>query len=433
MKMKQHIVAGCGIAVFAALIAGCGGGSQSSPTPAGVATQSAGSGSTSKQPPNTDAVTVTVRIPARTAPSSRVRIGANAKRAPQYVSPNTTSLSISATGPADSATGTGTCNLGLLTCTGTIYAPPDTNTITVELMAGSNVLAVGTQTGIVLTAGQANAIALTFNGVAANVGFATPPPGALVIGIPSTFTVQLVFLDATSAQIGTPGNVIDGLGNVIVGAGGAPNNITIASNSADVTPTGVATWGGSVSPYTLTQTFSYDGVDIGGSEQVQFTATVNTGAPPPQLADQISVQPMAIFVVANPINPPSGYTVSVPTALPTAGSVTTNTSVVLPLATAVPTTINLLLYANFNTAADATISSDTCSNTYADTGIPVAFPSPSGTAIGSTGTAFSFGAFSTSGNASCAFTLTDATDNVSATTTVNFNNAQVIIDQKGRK
>lgn len=432
MKTTQHLVAGCGIALFAALIAGCGGGSQSSPTPVNVATQSAGSGSTAKQPPNTDAVTVTVKIPARTVPSSRVRIGSNAKRAPQYVSPNTTSLSISATGPADSASGTGTCDLELLTCSGTIYAPPDTNTITVELLAGSNVLAIGSQTGIVLTSGQANSISLTFNGVAANVGFSTPPPSALVIGIPSTFTVQLDFLDATNAQIGAPGNVIDPSGNVIVGASGIPDNVTIASNSAHVTATGGATWSGSASPYTLMQTFSYDGADIGGSEQVQFTATVSTGNPPPQLADQISVQPEAIFVVANPASPPSGYAVSVPTALPTAGSVITNTNVVLPLATAAPLLINLLVYANFTTAANATISSDTCSGNYADNGIPLAFPSPSGAAIG-TGAAFSFNAYSTSGNGSCVFTLNDATDNLSATTTVNFNNAQVIIDQKGRK
>jgi hypothetical protein len=201
--MRRHTVAGIALLAAAATFVGCGGGGHS--------------GLPGTAPGNTAAMSSAVfklSIPLRTAPSSTAR-------KPQYISPNTQSMTI-AVGPqggpagpqvvANLTTSDPSCTQAgnTLTCAIAAAAPVGTDTFTIITYAGQNgtgsVLSSATVSGTV-SLGQANSIPLTLNGTVASinltiVGGLTSIPG----GFPATVPVYVTAYDASGATIVGPGS-----------------------------------------------------------------------------------------------------------------------------------------------------------------------------------------------------------------------------------
>ena len=184
-------------------------------------------------------------IPLHAAPSSTAR-------KPQYISPNTQSISI-ASGPQGGPAGTPViANLtpsdpscsqveNTLTCAITAAAPVGTDTFTVVTYSGQNatgsVLSSATVTGTV-SAGEANSIPLTLNGTVASInltivgGFTTVPGG-----FPATLPVYVTAYDASGATIVGPGSYA----NPIALSNEDTSGVTQLSETTVNTPSDVVT------------------------------------------------------------------------------------------------------------------------------------------------------------------------------------------------
>lgn len=443
IKRKTLVPVAGIVLVCGALISGCGGGGSTPPTTATVAgggtgTVGSGGGATKNTtvPANSAAVTLSITLPKKTTAVS--------KRAPAYVSQGTYQVVVTANPGA--STSYFYCSAG--TCSGTFFAPLTTTSLTVKLQNSSGgTLSQATQ-NVTLVAGQNNAVSFTFGGVVAffTITPTLPATGLVTTSMPTSIPFTVTPYDVSGFPIGGPGNLIDGGGNVIVGASGTPQTLSLTSSNPAITP-GSLTWNGPGS-YTFSGTAQYNGTDPGLSpDQIVLTAT--SAVTTVMGSYTFPLSPMAMFIGIDPSHLPNGYTISVPTAVPTSGPVTTTSLVEIPLATAAPLTVNFLVYANFNPGAGAaTLQSNSCDPIYdANSGISNAFstpaPSPSPSAAptsiptsepyGGSGYAFSFNAYAPAGAASCQFTLLDSTNNVSASATVKFNSPHLIIQGKARR
>lgn len=177
-------------------LSGCGGGGGGSAIPSGAT------------------------IPGKTAASAVFQITVPAKT-PQYVSPNTQSVSItlvsvngapytgsavianiSATAPGCSSSG------GTISCSIPVPAQPGSDVYSVSMFAGTNAtgatLSAG-QTTATITAGVLNTIPVTMNGtidsITVSLGTASP-----VQGTAADFPVTITAKDASGATIVGPGN-----------------------------------------------------------------------------------------------------------------------------------------------------------------------------------------------------------------------------------
>lgn len=432
MTIKRHVfVPAVGIALLCgALITGCGGGTTPATTTTGINAGTANG----TVPANSAAITLSIALPKK-AP-------ATSGRAPAYVSGRTYQVAVTANPSA--STSYISCSAG--TCSGTIYAPLSTTSLTVKLQSSSGgTLSQATQP-VTLTAGQNNTVTFTFDGVVASfvISATLPSTGLVMTALPTSIPFTITPNDVAGLPITGPGNLIDGSGNVIVGAGGTPQTVTLTSSNPAIVP-GALTWNGPAS-YTFTGTALYNGADPGLSpDQIVLTASTTAGTATGSVV--FPLNPKAMFIGIDPLHSPSGYTISVPTAVPTAGTVTTNTLVEIPLAMSTPSApptgpvppppsnVNLWVYTNFNPGIGSlSIQSNWCdSSPYyydANSGIPNAFSSPPPSSSG--GYTFSFGAYSSAAG-SCQFTLFDSTNNVSASATVYFNSPQLIIQGKARR
>jgi hypothetical protein len=201
------------VALFlAGSLSACGGGSASNP--ASVPTAPA-----ANQPsPAAKDVLVSFSIQVPTASGARMR------RVPHYVSSSTKSASITVT-PSGGSAGTPAVVNCTTVCSGSVSAPPGSDTFVVNLYdaqnGGGNLLSTGTLTQTIV-ANQTNNVNLTFNGVVAsfNLGF-------------SSKTIS----SGTAGSVGLSVNALDADGNVIVGpgvyvnSGGTP--ITVALTNSD--------------------------------------------------------------------------------------------------------------------------------------------------------------------------------------------------------
>jgi hypothetical protein len=420
MKRNALVPVAAILLVCGALISGCGGGGSTPPATATVASSIAASnGATALA--NSASITLSIALPKKTTALS--------KRAPAYVSQGTYQVAVTANPSA--TTNSITCSAG--SCSGTIFAPVSTTSLTIKLQNSSGGTLSQATKPVTLVAGQNNSVTFTFDGVVAffTIAPTLPPTGLVTTSSPTSIPFTITPYDVSGFPIVGPGDLIDGNGTVIVGASGTPQTVTLASSNPAIAP-GSLTWNGPGS-YTFSGTAQYNGTDPGLSpDKIVLTAvssvTTVTGS------YSFPLSPMAMFIGVDPLHTPSGYTISVPTAVPTSGPVTTTTSLVeIPLAAASPSAVNFLVYANFNPGiAGVSLQSNTCDRSYdANLGIPNAFASPP--PYGGSGYAFSFNAYASIGAASCQFTLVDSTNNVSASATVYFNNPQLIIQGKARR
>ena len=189
-----------------------------------------------------------IAIPAATAAHARK---------PAYVSAATQSATVTVT-PSGGSAGTPTiinCTPmpNPTSCSGTVIAPPGSETFTVNLYDATNgtgnLLSTGTVTQTIV-AYQTNNVSVTFNGVVASLSI-TLNPSSVTVG--------------TSATIALTANALDADGNIIIGPGGYSdangNPLTVTLNDSD------SSGATQLSVTTLTQptsgiTLSYNGAAI---------------------------------------------------------------------------------------------------------------------------------------------------------------------------
>ncbi len=193
MRVHRRWATGMPAALLAAaLFAGCGGGGSGSSAPPVSQVAAA----TQQRSP----VQVTVVIP---------RAASAAARDPQYVSPSTQSMSISATASGSSpVTSTANCPPPATACSATVLAPVGTDAFTVNLYSQTNaagsVLSTGT-TSYTVVAGVTNNVAITLGGQIATLSV-TLSQSTFAAGTPATATVAVTALDAGGNAIALPGN-----------------------------------------------------------------------------------------------------------------------------------------------------------------------------------------------------------------------------------
>ncbi len=411
--------------VFAgtALVAGCGGGSHSPAVPATGSVTANAPASNATAPPGTAQVQVTVKLPTRHAPAAR------SKRSPKYVSPTTAYIGITAS--PSGTVGNGSCVSN--TCTGSIFAPLSTTSLTVNLYdQNSNILASGTQ-AVTITPGIANVIPMTFNGYALTLQ-ATAPPAFVVIGVPSTFTVTLTLLDLDGNQIVAPGNVLSTSGNLIItGDGTTTNTITLNNDDPADFTVGALTWDTSL--YQFTGQVSYNGGS--SASQVDLTPVTSVGITN-AFGVTVPIVPQQLSLVQNPGVPIPTQTAGGGLPLYQISNTPGISSIELgtpPYAGASPgpELMQLSVVANYPVTASNTVglSGDTCTGAGdVDSTLGNAFASPP--PIFPSGYQFSFNA-TASVNTNCQFVLTDLLTNVSTTTTLYFNQPSIFVQRKARK
>jgi hypothetical protein len=390
MKHLKPIAAGVGVLLAAALVAGCGGGGHGSGTLAGVGSNSGSTGGgTTAQSSSTAAITITVKIP----PSSQT---ASYRRNPAYISPAT--YSIEAYAEPSNISNSAQCSGS--TCTLTLSAPLTTTSIKVQLFDSSYDLLSMATDPVTITQGAANAFTFVFNGIVSVFHvFSTLAQG--VIGISQSGTLTVVPYDAAGDEIMAPGPgaLIDSNGNVLVSADGSTQTMSLTKSGMTITAGSTASSDFNVVPYVL------------------------------------PVNPPAISVIANPANP-TAYQVLVG-----ALASTTTTNIELPtVPTPSPVTVGLSIVSNFNDAnAPLALTNDTCTNYTpgnSGLGLDAAFPSPAPTMPSSLSYPFTLNISAPApngSNSSCGFTVTDTTNNVSATGTFYFDNTTLFINGKSRK
>ena len=240
--MKRTFLAILGI--IAIVLVACGGGGGSSVGQPATNTASKGSN-------GTGTATFTIRIPSATLTSS-------AKRHPAYVSAGTESVAftVSSSGGSPSTTvvavtpgSPGCSGMGsTLTCTESANVPAGpSETITIATYGNST--GTGTPLSVnsvtqAITAGQANPISVTLNGVLNSVAL-NLSASAFAIGTSSSIGVTVVPYDAAGDQIIGPGTLVDASGNAV----------TASLSDSDTTgATSIASGGSVSSGYTLNYT-----------------------------------------------------------------------------------------------------------------------------------------------------------------------------------
>lgn len=262
-----------------AVAAGCGGGGGSSLTP----TQASSTSNKSAQ------ATMRIVIPAKTSASS------SAKRSPQYISPDTGSVSFAvnggtaqvvALGPGSSAC-TGSTSAGYV-CTANFQAPVGTGqSVVVKTFqsgdASGTPLSQVTQTFNVSATGS-NAITFTLGGVAASLTLALAPT-SIANGTASSVTATWTALDAAGDTIIGPGALVDASGTALAVptlASDATSGITIGTytpvtgtDGKSVTGSWAVAYDGTTEPTSIGFTVSLTGVTAGAA-----SLTVTGGATP---------------------------------------------------------------------------------------------------------------------------------------------------------
>ena len=434
---KSILLAGSLAISSSVVIAACGGGGGNSQTPGTAANTGTVPVATpaGTPPPHTAAVTVTVRKPQRGSAT------VTARRTPKYVSPGTYQLQVTATGPADSASGTGSCYQS--TCTATVFAPLDTTSLTVEALDyAGNVLAVGTLSGITITPGVANNFPtgsnqFYLNGVVETLSAATTiSTSAIVNTVGSSFSVNALGLDYDGFQIVAPGNLVNPSGNEVVDGTGSPNTVSLSVQpacAASHISLAAPTW---ITPNYATQyTLSYDGTDLtgclsgGGQVTLQPSSTV-TGGIPYSPAFIVPIFAQSIAAIADVNNPPSGYQVEpAPLPTPTAAAASTSTTVELPASPAsgaVP--VNLVIVSDFPNTTSLTLNDpNSCDSNLTGGSLSSAL---SGASLSAGTYSFALAFNVDSGYGTCTFGIVDG-NGLTANITLAINTPQLII--QGRK
>jgi len=414
--MRSSRTAVCAI-VASALLAACGGGG-GQPSSTLPASTSAGNGTTTKAASGPTApLTVTVKIPNRTASSAAVRAAAaNARRSPKYVSPGTQSMTVTTLPSSTSASVN--CTTGP-TCTLSLAAVATDTSINVTLYDSSSIpLSIGT-TAIALTAGVPSTVSLTLDGVTPAFTL-TAAVSQLVVNYPQSFTATTEFPDYSLAMIGTIGNVVDTSDNVIVNGTGAP--INVSNSSTDGTVSVAPPTFNAGPPYSLTQTVTYSGVGPASSPIDVYASQTNGIGEQSNALSLPVVSPLTLTT--------SDTTYQFIAPLPPAVAAPNYTAEFVNLAALSP---SLTVTANYGALAalptTLTATSDTCTSGGYISGLTTG-PFTLSTAP----VTFNIVATSPTGTLGCTISLQDnAAAPNSLTLQLFIDNAQVIIQGKKRK
>lgn len=296
-----------GAVATAALLAGCGGGGGTATSPP----MSTPTTSPSSYAGPFAAVSFSIRIPAPGASgSSSARSGSSSARRPQYVSPNTASVSFtlnSATAmtagqvTAYNATGFGTFNVtpgsgacvasaGGFDCTENVNLPPGSDNVTINATQGANgtgpLLSTVTQTLVVNTAqnnpfsvvllGQVASVTLTGAALSANdTSHATTGEVLTVNAADSSGNV--ITNGPSSANYNNPFTLTDndatGQTKLVVN-GGTPSSSVVVSNPSDVVT--LTYTGQAANTFTISESgggFSGFGTISTNVDDITFTGT----------------------------------------------------------------------------------------------------------------------------------------------------------------
>jgi hypothetical protein len=234
------IVAACG---------GGGGGRATVPVPAPSAAAQAG--------PTAD-VHFRIVVPSASSTSARLR-------RPAYISSSTASATIAVS--SNGTTAASTTVSCTTTCSGTIAAPIGSDTFTVNLYDGAgSLLSTGALTQTI-TAGEANSVNVTFNGVVSSLSLRLSAT-TLTVGTSTQVTVTFRALDADANAIVGPGGYVS--------ASGAP--LTIALGDSDQSgATSLSTTTLSTPP-TQPITLAYSGTAIADPTITASAGTVTASA-----------------------------------------------------------------------------------------------------------------------------------------------------------
>lgn len=293
--MNKRVLLVASAVTALAVAAGCGGGGSSALTP------SRGGGNTMAP------ASVTIKIPPKTSASS------TQSRSPQYVSPDTKSVTFSVNGGTaqevdlgPSASGcTGSITAGY-TCTATFQAPVGTGQSvlikTYDTAGGTgHVLSQVTQTFNVTSSGP-NAITFTLGGVIAKFSVSVNPT-SITSGTAATGTVTWTALDSAGDAIIGPGALVNSGGTALPD----PPTISISPDLA----------GGSIGTYTPNK--ASDNSVIGGSWAISYdgTATTNT-------SETITVSSTGVTSGTATLTISGASPTASPTAEPSSSSAPTN-------------------------------------------------------------------------------------------------------------
>jgi hypothetical protein len=424
--MRSSKAAGFSVLIAAAFLAACGGGGgQHTTVPAtlpsgGTTTLKVATGPTAP-------VTITVKIPSRTA--SKAARALLAKRKPSYVSPSTMSMQVftlpSDTGQSVDCTSGGTCTL-------TFPATASDTSIVVQLFDGTgaccNVLSQGTA-ALTLVAGVPSSVTLTLDGVTQQIAIGGGP-SSFVVNYPTSFTLTTTFPDAQANLIGTIGNVIDSGGSIIIGGTGVPNNVLYNVSDASTLAVGASTFNAGPLNYSQTQTVSYNGgVPAPTSTPLVIQAQQNGGSFTTSNALQIPVLTPLTLSEASP----GPYQFIAPAL--TAGTPNYTAQFV----DLTPVSANLTVTANFGAFATLptmlSVTSDTCTGPTYISGLSPSLASPVPFTAGTAPLSFNISASNPTGTAGCTILFHDDAGPPVNTLSLQIfiDNAQIFIQGKNRK
>jgi hypothetical protein len=429
MSARFTLAGAFGAAILCgAIVAGCSGGSNSTPSAvtqslgSGSSSNGSGGGSSSNSSSKTAQVTIKVIVPSKTTSS--------AKRAPKYVSPNTTTVNVLANG---AQVGSIPCAAGI--CSGSAQVPVSTTSLTIQLTDGSgNILSQATQ-AVVINAGATNSFTFTFDGIAATLAVSSSTLQLVATGVATTVPITVTPIDLSGSPIVAPGDVIDAAGNVIISADGSTQTVTLTSSSSHLSLAAPLQW--ITGSYALSGMLNYDGGDPnpnGVPDTITLTPSTTADASTFLGALALNVVPPAMFVGPYPLTTPNGYTVSVPVAVATDGQTNGNTSIEVPQANGQSTNLDLYLYTNFtpSVGSDITLNYDGCSGNEGVPSVGQDFPSPG--PVPYTATRFQVSVSATSAT-QCTFqlSLSGQSQPMNANATIYFNQPSLIIQGVKRK
>jgi hypothetical protein len=289
--------------------------------------------------------TFSVRVPVKTATSSSVR-------APKYVSPDTHSVSFTASGTTTVVPltlGGSTCPLsgGYYTCSAQANVGAGTNVaITVSTYQSSDGSGTPLSTNTIsqtVIAGQANPISVTLNGVVSSLVLNVA--SSFAIGTASSTTATVVAKDAAGDTIIGPGSLVDANNNALTisladsdtsGAttvsGNATNGYTIAYNGAAIASPTLSLSATGLT--TVTKQVRVDSAVIDGDFTI--AGTTNNSVGPPWYTCGVAHTALAAGGVnAQPTPVPSpvaqGTGAATPTPFPTVAPSPSATPVVPPV------------------------------------------------------------------------------------------------------
>lgn len=183
-----------------------------------------------------------------------IKIPASLQRSPKYISPSTASASIVITPTGGTALAAQTIACGTSACSGTVNAPVGSDQFDVRLLdSGSHGLSEGilTQT---ITAGIANNVNLTFNGIIASVAVSASS-GNITLGTPQTIPITVTAKDAD--------------GNTIAGTYSSAIALAVTGTTAiHVAPT-------SLTSSTTSVSISYDGTSFTNASVTATAGSIN--------------------------------------------------------------------------------------------------------------------------------------------------------------